>query len=250
MVLHRTAEILSGVEKALKKQELDNHVKVEETKVDANDQNEVAEVPKHPFFIFVEECYEQPALSAVLQQLQTTNTVSVNVLLYVIWSAIAEQRRLRHQDLLLLEKKIQSWHQQVIRALVRLDQRLGDKKEGTLALSKAVIADLRHWVQVEIKHANRVEQALLISALGLDAVPKKATRSKEQRLKDICNNAVHYYKLKRLGMNIVGGESLVQLVTAVCDDYSADQVCEGLELSITQAKLKKIDFRQLPLTGL
>jgi len=202
---------------------------------------------KPPFVAFAADCLAEPAVRRYLYQLQVTHNLSINVLLYSIWAALIEQRRLRYLDISRLETAIQIWRQHIIQRLVKLVQRLKTYALTAPPHCRTMILDVQGWVEVEIREANQVEQVLLVTALGLNGSLKKQLRSKEQCLKDLCHNIVQYYKFKQLSLNDSSAKELTELLALLTVDYSTREIWENLEQSVWQLGLSKRHSQRLPL---
>lgn len=122
--------------------------------------------PDSPFWDFSLAVYGTEGVPPACLALQQRYGADVNLLLWCLWTGDAEGRALTGADLEAVSTRIQAWHEEVVRGLRQVRQRMKDGFEG---FDDALRQSLRARVQkleIDTEHLEQIALWQAGAALG------------------------------------------------------------------------------------
>lgn len=176
--------------------------------------------PDHPFWTFSTRLYGREGVAAACLGLQERHQLDVNILLFCIWSAVEDGRALSLEEMRAVLDGVAEWHDQVVRPLRAVRQRM---KDGVPGMDKELVESVRKRVLGAELECEHVEQFMLA---GLAAAERGAAdrASPDGALQ----NVARYFTAAGLGANDADARDLAALLAPLFPDIEAGGVARAL----------------------
>jgi hypothetical protein len=174
------------------------------------------------FVKFSAEFCEDSSVSAAIETLWQQQHLNANVLLFMIWYGLKQYGRLSRHDIKTLVQATYPWHDQILKALIKLRSHTANFFSKERAVNFA-------FIEEDVRFAKKIEQKMLSDVLVKMQISK---RNPAQQLNDVCGNIANYCKALNQSLDSTTQQAITTLLKIAFPNLIASEIANSCEASL------------------